>query len=202
MRAPLGLVVALASVLAACVPSLHPLYEGPDLVLEPTLPGVWQTEDGSTSWTFTQATGRSYSLVIQEHGVRDRFEAHLVRLGDGLFLDLFPVQEDIDGTYREMPEGDSRDRLYFLHTARVHSFWRVSLEGRTLCIMALDVDWLRKALDEGTVALGHARRGTDDLILTAPTAELQRFVGRYADKGAFSERDPLILVKQAPGAAR
>jgi len=191
-RAVVGLLLgATALLLGGCwILSLHPLHSDDHLVFEPGLEGVWgdpeNPEDGS--WQFVGSGGSSYRLVIREgnellvdparHGI---FEAHLVRLGDGLFLDLFP----------ETPEYVSE--YYESHVIPAHSFGRLALEGHVLRLALLDADWLKERLRDGEIRLPHEQRG-DDLILTASTEELQAFVLAHATE-AFDEEDVLYRLQ-------
>ena len=158
---------------AACVPSLHPFYTAADLVRDPALSGTWWGDD-EDSFTFEE-DGEAYSMVHEIKGVKKEFEAHLFRLGDVLWLDLYPVtSNDPD--------------LHDTHLIPVHTVSRVWLEEGALRLGMLSPDWLEEKLDAKTLSIAHERVG-NAVVLTAPTAKLQKFLRVHADDAeAFVRR--------------
>ena len=62
-------VIAVAALATGCwTLSINPLYFESDLILEPSLVGVWgdPTGDAGETWTFEAAEGMTYRLVTQE----------------------------------------------------------------------------------------------------------------------------------------
>ncbi len=169
----LALPITLALLLAACVPSLHPLYTAKDLVFDPSLLGTWADEDGD-QWTFTRSAERGkdkhYRLVVKpKKDVPGQFEATLVQLGAHRFLDLYPEEpEDMNG-------------LYKFHLVAVHSIHRIRLSGDSLAISTLQGDWLKKMLDQNELQIAHEVVGDDGILLTARPAQLQAMVTKYVD---------------------
>lgn len=162
--------------------SLHPLYSD-DVVLEPGLEGRWgdPEEPGGETWEFLRDSERSYRLIVREENVttvdpaRDGlFNVRLVRLGGGLYADIFPEAVET------VPD------FYEAHVIRGHCFARLRLEGDALHASFLDEDWLREGLKSGRFALGHERcRGR--IVLTASTEELQAFVAEHGAEGFAEE---------------
>ncbi len=180
--------IALSLVLSGCFTlSVNPLYT-PDVVvahdeMTPNLAGVWgdpENPDEGT-WQFVESTGNSYRLIIREEEQsllvdpeRDGiFEAHLLRLGDQLYLDLFP--EEPDGV----------NEFYMAHVIPAHSFLKVELEGHVLSLAFFDFMWLRDAIKEGRIDIPHQRQD-DLLVLVASTPELQELILAHGDE-AFDE---------------
>jgi hypothetical protein len=156
--------------------SVHPLYFEKDLVFESGLVGTWgekeHEKDLSELWIFKKSEDKSYRLIIREKEEGEgMFEAHLLKLGDHLFLDLYP----------EEPETGSE--FYNMHVIPAHSFIRISLEGHVLRLAFFDLDWLKKNIEENKVSIKHERRD-DTIVLTASTEELQEFVLKHV-KEAF-----------------
>ena len=171
--------------MTACVPSLYPLYTERDQVFDPGLVGVWvAVDDGhETIWTVTKS-GDGYEMVdVEEDEDPAKFEVRLVKLGGQTFLDLFPApQEPNNGLYR-------------LHVIRAHTFMKVTLDGDNLGVMMLDQDWLKNALKAGDSPLAHQKLADGDLLLTAPTPDLQDFILKScADPDAFGE--PMIFTRR------
>ena len=172
---PLILALLLAS---ACVPSLHPLYTDADLFLDRRLIGRWVgIEDSKTPavWKFERSGDDGYTLTHTAERKTARFNAHLVRLRDYVFLDLQPRQEP--GILNEMLEA---------HLVGAHTFSRIWVEDDHVRMSSLNEEWLKRMLREKKFLLGHEIID-GRLLLTASTATLQRFAIRYAeDTLAFS----------------
>jgi hypothetical protein len=177
-------VFAAAALAAGCwTLSINPLYFEEDLVLEPTLVGIWGDPkgDASETWTFEEAEGKTYRLVTQESDAPDAvFDAHLLMLGGDLYLDLYPEEVE-DGNEFQLG-----------HLVPAHSFWKVGLEGDDLTLDCIDTQWLEAKLDSGIVTLDHIRP-EDVVVLSASTADLQTFVLTYMDEAMTG--DPLVLTR-------
>lgn len=174
----------MAVFLASCfVTSLHPLYTEEDLTFIPEVLGTWENED---VWMFKQSGKNAYELTIKEQESKKTgvYEAHLVKLGKYLFLDLYPDESELE------------DSGYGIHFVPAHSFWKVKIEKDVLRLSFMDIEWLENMIDEKKVNIAHVRL-EDRIVLTAPTEELQKFVLKYAeDTDAFPELDELHRKKQ------
>ncbi|UCE41717.1 MAG: hypothetical protein JSV17_01615 [Candidatus Aminicenantes bacterium] len=174
------LVLILVLGMTGCfVLSVHPLYFEKDLVFESGLVGTWGEEnhekDLSELWIFEKLGDKSYRLIIRDSEEEGMFEAHLLKLGEYMFLDLYP----------EEPETSSE--FYNMHVIPAHSFMRISLEGHVLRLAFFDLDWLKKNIEANAVFIKHERRD-DTIVLTASTEELQEFVLKHIDE-AFEFED-------------
>jgi hypothetical protein len=169
--------VGIVALALSCVPSLHPLFTAKDVTFDPTLVGTWSEKDKTDTWTFTKSGENAYGLVITEEGVPGKFEAHLVRLGEMLFLDLYPEEPDIKNTF------------YKIHLIPAHTFYRIWIdkEKDVVRIAGMNPDWLKENLDEKKITIAHERIGEDagagNIVLTAPTKDLQEFVVKHAADG-------------------
>jgi hypothetical protein len=169
MRAlKLTVALGLAVLVAGCVPSLHPLYTEEDLVYDPALVGTWTEEESEDTWTFRKVGDKSYDLIYTEEGVPARFDAHLVRVGEFLFLDTYPGEPDI------------KNGFYLIHLVPAHTFSRIEMEGDALRYAMLDLDWLKRMIAEKATDIGHEEM-EGGILLTAPPNELQEFLLKYAD---------------------
>jgi hypothetical protein len=114
MLVPLGLVL----LATACGPVewLNPSFKEENLVLDPRLGGVWKAPDGSSVLKFHATGDKDYELLDTEfqtgnaEAELDKYEAHLVRLGAYLFLDLVPETQKINlGSFKlplaSVPDG-------------------------------------------------------------------------------------------------
>jgi hypothetical protein len=165
--------------LTGCVPSLHPLFTDKDLVFDQALVGTWVDEDGKNIWEFKKSEENSYELVYTENEEPAKFQAHLVKLGDFLFLDIFPEEP-------EMKNG-----LYKGLLIPAHGFSRIWIEGDSVRLAYLDPDWLKKMINTKKIKIGHDFID-QGIILTAQTKDLQKFAVKYAeDAKAFSVKTEL-----------
>ncbi len=172
-------VVGITVLVLGCVPSLHPLYTEKDVTFEPTLVGVWSEKDKTDTWTFKKSGDNAYELIMTEDGVPGKFEVHLVRLGELLFLDLYPEEPDI------------ANNLYKAHLVPAHTFLGIQIdkEKGVVRLAIIKPDWLEEAIDSKKVTIAHERLGDGDestIVLTASTKALQEFVVKHAAE-AFGE---------------
>jgi hypothetical protein len=186
-------VALLVLVAAGCVRSLHGLYTQKDLVFKPELLGRWNEEGEQNSWTFTQSGENEYLLrFVQQGGIHRHgaegtapdsatFEVHMVNLEGQLFLDFYPQEPEV------------KTELCKVHMLPVHTFWTVRVEPGHVRLAMLSHDWLKKKVDAGELKIKH-ERVNEEIILTAPTAELQKMMVSIGDQeDAYAE--PVDLMK-------
>ncbi len=175
------LLAAAAVLLAACVPSIHPLYTEEDATFEPKLLGTWVEEnDPKQTWELQKAEGIKYAVTFHEEDKRVELEGRLVRLEKFLFLDLYRPEPDVF----QIP---------------AHTFVQAWLDGDSVRAAMLDPTWLKKALDSGRTSIAHMlfpapgsssglrTEPSEDIALTASTKELRAFLLKHAEnREAFS----------------
>ena len=149
--------LAVLTCMSACLQSVNPLYTEKDLVRDEYLEGLWKGE--GESWSFQRRDSISYTLTHVDKGDKAVFTAHLLQLGEYLFLDVFP-QELMSDNY-----------LYEATVFPVHTFFRIELNEGQLELMAYSGEDLEK---EET--LPGVKTPSGMTLLTASTGELQRFV--------------------------
>ncbi|MDD5087267.1 MAG: hypothetical protein PHI18_00515 [bacterium] len=182
MRKVVLSLTGLALLLGGCLTvSLQPLYTDKDIVFEPLMIGRWgdPDDDRKEQWVFEDAGDDSYTVTLQEDGTaKAAFEGRLLRLGDHLFLDLFPK-----------PSGGN-DGFYNSHLVPAHSIWRVEISKGSLRLAIMKRDWLELEMREGRLNLPHEDR-KEALVLTASTPELQNLVRSHLEE-CFEWTDPLL----------
>jgi hypothetical protein len=162
------LAIAMILFISDCVPSLHPLYDDRNLTFNPTLIGTWVNEDGEDTCFFQQSGDSAYDVVYTQTASISKFEAHLVKLDGGLFLDTYPEEPNCGNDF------------YKMHIILAHIFSKIQINGDTLQMALLDNEWLDKQLTDGKINIAHEY--IDDVtVLTASTTSLQEFVNTYAD---------------------
>lgn len=161
--------------LAGCVPSLHGLYTDKDTIYDPALVGVWSEPNSSETWEFAQSGDKTYRLTITEDkGKTGRFQVHLVNLEGKMFLDLFPEDPNLPGN----------TDYYKYHLLPIHTFIRVEQITPALKMAAMNPEGLKNLLKENPQAVRHEVRD-DQIILTASTPELQKFLLKNLDQPKF-----------------
>jgi len=111
-------------------------------------------------------------------GAKDEYkvEPALSYLGNSMYADASPAHSDGSGA------------SFSLRVRQAHWFLSVHLENEKLHLAMLDEDWVNKGLQKGSLTIPHALLGSEhkQLVLTATTEELQRFVRDHEDdKEAF-----------------
>ncbi|HEX7862627.1 MAG TPA: hypothetical protein VF773_19995 [Verrucomicrobiae bacterium] len=166
--------LAIALLLTACVPTLHPLYTPDTTVFREELIGIWKEKpDEEESWTFTKADQNTYKVTLQEKDDTSILDGRLVKLGDQLFLDLSP-----DGAVLENAKIGTFYRVALIPG---HLIVKVNKLGANLEMQMLDYDKVKKFLETNPKALAHTFLDEDRLVITAPTPELQAFIKKHGN---------------------
>jgi hypothetical protein len=128
----------------------------------------------------------TYTLRIYDQSApanAAEFHLHLVKLGDILFIDLFPE------------EWQKSNTILSIHLISVHTFAKIEI-GNKLEINWFDADLLQKLLDENKIRIKHENNGVYNL-LTAKPEELQKFVIKYAKEDkAFDSALRYTLIRR------
>jgi hypothetical protein len=200
---------SLAAILVGCVPvmSLHPLYTEKDIIFEEKLLGTWVDDSNDTVWEFQRVVDESekaiefkrpdrpenaYKLLFHDNkdGTKGSFFAHLVKLENKLFLDVYPSQLPY------VPKDPNEGWLYnIFFLVPVHTFIRVDSIDPQLGMMLTDDDGMKKLLAEDPNAVKYELTD-DNLILTASTQELQAFVLKYADDSRVFSNEIVLSRKK------
>lgn len=165
-------VASLIVAFAGCIPlSLHAVYTHEDVVEAPNLVGAWEpVEEDGVVWTFESAGGKEYRLTMTEDGEEAEFSAHVARLGDYLFLDLFPL-----GT-------GQADSLYGMQWLPMHSFWKLELKEHAFAVAPVNYEWLEDRIERGRLWVPHEEI-EDQFLFTGSTKRMQRFAKKWAKRG-------------------
>ena len=186
--------LALAVLCGCYTLSIHPLYDEEHLTLEPNIVGVWgNSENSAETWEFQKNGENAYRLIVREEGLKETgkepakvelvttvdstkdgvFEAHLVKLGKYLFMDLYPEEPLL---------GNELTKSMVIPT---HMFFRITLKGDTLELGMFDLEQFMK---ENNQVLPLKHETVDGIkLLTASTGELQAFMLKHVDKAFFDE---------------
>lgn len=177
--------LAAAFLSLGCVPSLHPFYTSETTVFEPELLGAWVNSADNEAWSFVSVDDERYELTFTDsEGLPGVFEAHLFKLDEHLFLDLYPGPPELES-----------NEFYLGHLLAIHTLVAVQLSDSGLSLAGMNPEWVEDHLDLHPEELA-AERLENTLVLTAGTEDLQAFVTRYSgDSDLFSEADLLVRPK-------
>ena len=185
-----------ACLLVGCVPvlSLHPLFTEKDVVFEEKLLGAW-ADDSDGVWEFKSIDEpeKAYEFrLTDKEGKRGLFVARLVKLEEKLFLDVmakqFPCsEEDVEET------GFMYNAFFFVPA---HMFMRVDSIEPKLAMRWADVDKVKELLEKDPNAVRHEVL-EDNVVLTASTRELQRFVLKYSEDHEVFSSEVALHRKEA-----
>lgn len=164
------LLLALAALLPSCIPSLHPLYSEDKLAFKEEILGIWK--NGKESWVFTKGEGTYYELLFSDENEEAEFKVHLVRLGEHYFFDFYNTKNRCSDD----------DGLAIAPLLATHSFAKVVFDQKDMKIYFFDIEWLENLFEQRKIRIKHERMEEDIIVLTAPTAELQEFVRKYAEE--------------------
>lgn len=182
--------LALMSLLAGCVvTSVYPFYTAKDVQFDPALVGTW-AEAGSTNaandhWRFDRLNQQAYWLTTVENNETNRYEMHRFRLKQHVFLDLCTTNR-VD---EQLP---------------LHYLVKLENPGAKLQVKVLNFEWLAKLLEKNPKALRHilvpnepGNTNNNHLVLTADTAELQKFILKHInDTNTFGDATELTRRKE------
>ncbi len=180
-------------ILTGCIPSIYPLYTSEDVVFEPSLVGEWFEKDNSNRWIFESAGDSFYKLIYHENGVFGNdstktisvFEVFVVKLDGHYFLDLYPGNND------HLPIST----MLAATLLPVHTFAKLVFDDGGFRVSFFSAQWLEQSIAEKKIKIAHEKTN-DQIVLTAPTKELQEMVLQNVDNEiAFIETAALVKSK-------
>jgi hypothetical protein len=157
----------LASLVSACIPSLHPAYDASSLVPVEGIEGAWQGPEGSEIFFLSRRDDGLYRAVyLTEDAGSVGLEAGFTEIGDGTYVDFSLA----------LPARLGNDAFVGGLIGAWHGIFRVTLEddGSAMRLHPMSPSELDAALGSDPEALAHAR--TDRLRLLADTAALRAYI--------------------------
>jgi hypothetical protein len=182
-------IVALAAFLSGCATySLHPFYKPDANTLEPGLVGTWTMDEDKITIQANKEGAYEAELMGSDSNSYYRYRVRLLRVGNNLFADSILDVESLNGKNADLPFG----------VAALHFLYKVSLNGDTLQMSLLNHDWLVKQFEAKKISIAHeymdenADPKKSDILFTASSANLQKFIQQIADTPeAFEEPDTM-----------
>lgn len=153
------------------VTSVQPFYLEKDVVPGTPLLGHWKSpKEAGEHWLFEPGDQKSLKLTCISGDETNLVSVHLFKMGQDLFLDMFPLKPDAPGFPPGIPS---------------HLLLRVDQLQPTLKMATLNHDWLVKVLQERPKTVSHIiikdgdKADNSRAVLTAETAEMQRFIRKH-----------------------
>jgi hypothetical protein len=180
-------------VLPGCwVYSVNPLYENkflakldPDLTFDQTLVGSWWIADKDCPWIVTiAASQQTYDLTMapspqcKSEEKTSKYQGHLVKLDNHVFLDLAPGQDEVCDS-----------------CLALHQIFLAQIEKNSFALTPINYDWLKKSIEQKTLIIQTLPDRPE--VLTASSKELKDFMRKYADdKSAFQPAPDFIFKRR------
>jgi hypothetical protein len=185
------------------VKSLHPFYFEKDLIFKKEFTGNW-TGDDSSSWKIEQGSksdglfkpekpDNSYKVTYTDKKGTAVFTVHLFQLGSRYFFDFYPE------------EADCSNEMMSSHLIPMHTVARVDLVSGTLRIQWYNEEWLISLFKQNKIRIAHEKVPSADgkmdednfqVVLTASTGDLQKFMLKYMDDPSAFKNDYTFVLKK------
>ena len=149
--------------MTGCAPTvaIHPLYTSQDLASNLPLEGTWAAGDDEVWWVHRSGDGYDVARVHTGDSMEvAKYTVHLLRLKESEFVDV---------TSKSDPD---------LGVAG-HLFAKIRMANDELFVAAMDETWLKHMVEAGLAPKSTTGEG-EQIILTAPTSELQKFILQHA----------------------
>lgn len=163
--------LAAAAATTACTPAvaIHPLYAKADLDTSLPLEGAWSTSEGEVCQIRKSEDAYDVAQWSPGDSQKTQYTVHILRLRGQYFADI-------------ASKADAQIAV------AGHLFARIRLEGDNLYAALIDEAWLKHAVQTGQApafTMGEAQQ----IVLIAPTPELQQFVSVHAADPDTWEKD-------------
>jgi hypothetical protein len=199
----IGLLVFL---LPGCfVKSLHPFFRENEVIFKKELLGSWLGED-STQWKIEQGRkttglfkpdipGNFYVFTYTDKNGTSRFQVRMFPVAGHLFLDFYPEKVE------------SSSDMMAAHLVPMHTVARVEIAAGRVVLRWYNEEWLIGLFKQNKIRIAHEKIPIEggkiegheyQVVLTASTEELQKFMLKYSDDPkAFSKDYTFVLNKTA-----
>jgi hypothetical protein len=183
-----AIVIMVATLQGCIVKSVHPFFKESDVVYKKQLEGEW-TDSDKNHWRIHQNPYKpnSYELHYAKNGREVSLLGHLFMIDGDMYLDMMPVSDNTEEAL-----------VFDLHMVPTHSIARVAtLTEKEVIIKWFNEEWLRDMFTNNRIKISHEiildedPKSADDglYLLTASTAELQKFVAKYGNDTAAYDDD-------------
>ena len=183
--------------MGGCIPimSINPFYTDSDVVFEQKLVGTWVDDinEPKSTWQFAHAddpNDNSYIMTFfDQEGEKGIFTAHLFKLKDKIFLDIYPFELE--------SESDANDHIFpymynLFFMVPTHTIFKVESIQEELRLAITEEDKIRELLDEHPDSIENSVV-EGRTVLTSKTEKIQEFILKYSeDERLFSDEIQLV----------
>jgi hypothetical protein len=187
------LLVTLLLLAGSCIPCLFPLYTKDDIVYDDRIVGSWDGGDNGIwvieklehhpfsgfmdpQWTEPDEDSDPdnifYKLTVYDTEDPDTLKAefimHLLELDGQLYADYYPEDYDLHHDFLSW------------HMIETHNFSKIRISENRLDVRFFDPWFLTEMIENNRIRIDHVKLG-ENILVTAGTRDLQKFVIKYAD---------------------
>jgi len=178
-------------ILTGCLTTLFPIFNVSDVFFNSTLIGSWKCKEDNKerfiefkkipddrkkelTEEINKISDKGYlvSRMDSTGSVLSQCFVFLARIGKNYYLDFYPA---------ELPSQKSVNSFYKDHFIKVHASYRIDFKDKDHFDMKrLDGDFLDKLISSNKINIRH-EVVDGNIVITAPTDELQKFIIQYSD---------------------
>jgi len=193
--------------LSSCLKTLHPIFTVKDIVYEQKLLGTWKAKASNDDLAFAVITNLSSDnsielpekiVAIKQKGylilyknqngeIIDQFIAFLARIGEHLYFDYYPADKKED---RKL------DEFWREHFIKMHTSFRVEIANDgSFELSQFDESYLTDLIDKKKIRISHETDPDDNVVITASTSALQRYIIKYGDDPSAYRSEKITFKK-------
>ncbi|WP_282014348.1 hypothetical protein [Marinifilum flexuosum] len=132
-------------------------------------------------------TRKHYQIKVFFEKDTSIFDGKLSKLSENYFLDVTPN----DG-FLEDKLAESLISTMLLPT---HMFFKIEVKGEQLLLNSMEPNDFKKLLKENRVRVEYVERD-GDIVITAKTEDIQKFLIKFADSKVFNDPDEALILKR------
>ena len=151
------------------VGSLHPVYDDNSIVFDEALLGAWEDREAQVSVTIARGEWRSYRIEFTDRFGTTTFVGHLTQLGTARLLNVLPE--------------DGLEKPPFI--VATNGFMQIGVDARGIRVREPDYTALRGRLKAQKLGLPAATDVKQNLLITAPTRTLRRWLASAVKNDAL-----------------
>ncbi|PWN06804.1 hypothetical protein DDZ15_05900 [Rhodohalobacter mucosus] len=196
-------------ILTGCgIPSVHPLYEQEDLIVDENLTGTWENESGETRYAVMTVTDLKKKLEQTNEDMVLPYDPVVVddmeiSMDDNVLGLLEGLEEKGLGNIYLVQNLGKPENVYLAGLIElnsgyyidftvidvgadvfrfpVHIFMKATVENDEIRFDSFSEEWLMGLIKNRQVRINYEMTDFERFLLTAGTDELQKFVGKYGD---------------------
>lgn len=223
------LLLTVGIILTGCgIPSVHPLYEPTDLKTDNSLQGIWQKSGSDARYHVMRLADLEGYMITNGDTTQsitavkpDDIFSGTVEVEQGLFALTQDFRDrGLENLYLVQNESP-RKELYLVGVVElggnryldfkelnfdlsafsypVHLFMKATVSEDTLKVHMFSENWLKEQIRNRQVRIKYEVNDEENYILTAPTADLKKFVEKYGGiEEAYRSSNSYLKISDKP----